>query len=308
MHQHTAVTDEVTDPAVTPEVTDILRGAVDLHVHPGPSPFPRRLTLLQAAQQAAGAGFAAIVVKSHHHSMVTDVIAVDQAVGGLPLPVYSGIPLNSTVGGLNVHAVEMTLALGGKAVWFPTISSAKHMCLHEELNFPDPAIPMRAPDEVPVLNQDGKLLPAAREILELIAAHGAILMAGHSDARTVDVLIDAGREAGVDRIVVNHPNFVVGASLDLCQSWAARGVVMEHSLCMYDERSHLHQANLDDLLAYLQAAGASRTILGSDLGQGGNPFPVESYQLIVGRLLQRGVSAEDLHTICATNGAELLGL
>jgi Family of unknown function (DUF6282) len=111
MHQHTAVTDEVTDPAVTPEVTDILRGAVDLHVHPGPSPFPRRLTLLQAAQQAAGAGFAAIVVKSHHHSMVTEVIAVDQTVGGLPLPVYSGIPLNSTVGGLNVHAVETQLLI-----------------------------------------------------------------------------------------------------------------------------------------------------------------------------------------------------
>jgi hypothetical protein len=290
------------------EIDAILRGAVDLHVHPGPSPFPRRLTLLDAATQAAQAGFAAIVVKSHHHSMVTDVIAVDQAVGGLPLPVYSGIPLNSTVGGLNVHAVEMALAMGGKAVWFPTISSAKHMCLHEELNFPDPAITMRAPDEVAVLDGDGKLLPAAQEILELIRSHDAILMAGHSDARVVDALIDGARTAGVERIVVNHPNFVVGADLELCRSWAARGVVMEHSLCMYDERSHLCQATLDDLLAYLDAAGPSQTILGSDLGQGGNPFPVESYRLIVGRLLERGISPEDLHTICASNGAQLLGL
>ncbi|HJP80209.1 MAG TPA: DUF6282 family protein [Pseudonocardiaceae bacterium] len=294
--------------AAPDDVSQILQGAVDLHVHPGPSPFPRRLTLLDAATQAAAAGFAAIVVKSHHHSMVTDVIAVDQAVGGLPLPVYSGIPLNSTVGGLNVHAVEMTLAMGGKAVWFPTISSAKHLCLHEELNFPDPAIAMRAPDEVPVLDEDGKLLPAAREILELIRSHDAILMAGHSDAQTIDALIDGALALGVERIVVNHPNFVVGADLELCRSWAARGAVMEHSLCMYDERSHLYQATLEDLLAYLEAAGPSQTILGSDLGQGGNPFPVESYDLLVGRLLERGVSAEDLHTICAVNGQHLLGL
>lgn len=288
------------------EISEVLKGAVDLHVHPGPSPFPRRLTLMDAATQAAEAGFGAIMVKSHHHSMVTDVIAVEQAVGGLPLPVYSGIPLNSTVGGLNVHAVEMTLALGGRAVWFPTISAAQHMCLHEELNFPDPVIAMRPPDEVAVLDDHGKLLPAAQEILELIRSHEAILMAGHSDARTVDALIAGARAAGVERIVVNHPNFVVGADLDIVAAWASQGVIMEHSLCMYDERSHLCQATLDDLLAYLSAAGPDRTILGSDLGQGGNPFPVESYRLIVGRLLERGVSADDLHAICALNGAQLL--
>ncbi|MEV1293397.1 DUF6282 family protein [Pseudonocardia sp. NPDC049635] len=289
------------------EVDGILHGAVDLHVHPAPSPFPRRLTLRDAAVQAAEAGFLAIVVKSHHHSMVTDVIAVDQAVGGLPLPVYSGIPLNSTVGGLNVHAVEMTLALGGKAVWFPTISATKHMCLHEELNFPDPAITMRDPEAVPVLDEDGKLLPAAREIIDLIRAHDAILMAGHSDASTVDALIDGALAAGVERIVVNHPNFVVGADLEICRSWARRGVTLEHSLCMYDERSHLSQASLDELLAYIDIAGPEHTIFGSDLGQAGNPFPVESYRLILGLLLERGIAADDLHTMCAVNGARLLG-
>ena len=290
------------------EIADILTGAVDLHVHPGPSPFPRRLTLLGAAQQAAEAGFAAIVVKSHHHSMVTDVLAVEQAVGGLPLPVYSGLPLNSVVGGLNVAAVELTLAMGGRAVWFPTISAQKHLCLHEELNFPDPAIPMRSPANVPVLDDDGKLLAEAVEILELIQQNGAILMAGHSDAQVIDALVSTALSMGLDRIVVNHPNFVVGANLEMCRSWARSGVFMEHSLCMYDKRSHLCQATFDDLLAYLHTCGSEHTILGSDLGQGGNPYPVESYRYVLGELLERGVSADDLHTVAATNGQRLLDI
>jgi hypothetical protein len=290
------------------QITEILKGGVDLHVHPGPSPFPRRLTMVQAAVDAAEAGFRAIVVKSHHHSMVTDALAVDAAIGGFPLPVFSGIPLNSVTGGLNPDAVDLALSLGGKAVWFPTISAKKHACLHEELNFPDPAIKLRSPGLVPVLGEDGKLLPAAMEILEIILEKEAILMTGHSDAAVVDRLIDAARGLGIERIVVNHPNFVVGADLETCRRWAQAGVTMEHSLCMYDPSSHLYQAEIPTLLAYLEACGPSQTILGSDLGQAGNPTPIESYRYILSVLLRAGVSPDVLHQISALNGQRLLGV
>lgn len=290
------------------QIAEILNGGVDLHVHPGPSPFPRRLSIVEAAKDAAEAGFRAIVVKSHHHSMVTDVLAVEGAVGGFPLPVYSGIPLNSVTGGLNPDAVDLALSLGGKAVWFPTISAKKHACLHEELNFPDPAVKLRSPGLVEVLGEDGKLLPAAMEILEIIREKGAILMTGHSDAAIVDRLIDAAHDMGIERIVVNHPNFVVGADLDTCRQWARSGVTMEHSLCMYDPSSHLYQAEIPTLLAYLEACGPSQTILGSDLGQAGNPTPIESYRHILPVLLRAGVSPEVLHRISALNGQRLLGV
>lgn len=290
------------------QITEILQGAVDLHVHPGPSPFPRRLTMAQAATDAAEAGFSAIVVKSHHHSMVTDVLAVEAALGGFPLPVYSGIPLNNVTGGLNPGAVDLALSLGGRAVWFPTLSAAKHACLHEELNFPDPAIKLRTPELITVVGEDGKLVPAAMEILEIILEKQAILMTGHSDAPIVDALIAAAQGMGIERIVVNHPNFVVGADLETCREWARKGVTMEHSLCMYDPSSHLYQAEIPTLLAYLEACGASQTILGSDLGQAGNPSPVESYRYILSVLLRAGVSPEVLHSISAVNGQRLLGL
>jgi len=37
-------------------VDRLLDGAVDLHVHPYPSPFPRRMDAAEAAQRAADAG------------------------------------------------------------------------------------------------------------------------------------------------------------------------------------------------------------------------------------------------------------
>jgi hypothetical protein len=78
---------------------EALRGAVDLHVHPGPSPFPRRIGIVEAAPHAAPKGFRAIVVKSHHHSMVTDVLASRAALEALPVRVFAGIALNNQVGG-----------------------------------------------------------------------------------------------------------------------------------------------------------------------------------------------------------------
>ena len=57
-------------------VARVLEGAVDLHVHTTPSPFPRRFDAVEAARLAAEAGFRAIVVKSHHHSTVTDLLAL----------------------------------------------------------------------------------------------------------------------------------------------------------------------------------------------------------------------------------------
>ena len=57
-------------------VDRLLDGAVDLHVHPYPSPFPRRLDAAEAAQRAADAGMRAIVVKSHHHDTSSDVAAL----------------------------------------------------------------------------------------------------------------------------------------------------------------------------------------------------------------------------------------
>jgi hypothetical protein len=293
-----------------PQIADLLHGAVDLHCHPGPSPFPRRIGIPEAAGQAADAGFRAMVVKSHHHSMVTDVLALQSpGGGGLPIPVFSGVALNNQVGGINAYAVELALHLGGKIVWFPTIAADKHICVHDdELKFPRTSQPMRANHALTVLDADGRLRPEVDDVLDVIRDHDAILACGHLDVAEVDALIRAARHRGLERIVVNHPNFVVGAGPEICAGWAELGATIEHSLCMYDDRSTFYHWGIDVLLGYFKACGFGHTVLGSDLGQQDNPLPVESYVRVLRLLVDAGVEEKELRRTVADNPAWLLAL
>jgi hypothetical protein len=291
------------------EVSELLQGAVDLHVHPAPSPFPRRLGLLQAAEQAAAAGFKGLIVKSHHHSMVTDVQAVSEAVGGLPLPVFSGVALNNQVGGINPSAVELALNLGGRIVWFPTISSDRHICVHnEELKFPRTAKPFRKDVSTAVLDDEGKVLPEVHDVLDLIKDADAIMSGGHLGVEELDAVIRAAAAKGIEKLIVSHPNFVIGAAPEHCLQWARLGAKFEHELCMYDDRSSFYHWELDTLLEYVKVTGVASSLIGSDLGQAGNPRPVQAYRRIVRKLLDIGVSHDDITTMISTNPAALLGV
>lgn len=293
----------------TTEVDELLTGAVDLHVHPGPSPFTRRLTIAEAADQAHAAGFKAIIVKSHHHSMVTDVLAASDARGGLPIPVYSGVALNNQVGGVNPAAVELALNLGGRIVWFPTISSGQHICVHnEELKFPRTSKYYRPDERTRVLDDDGNVLPEVREVIDLIKESDAILSGGHMGVEELDAVIRAAHEQGVRKLIVSHPNFVIGASPERCLVWAEYGVKFEHELCMYDDRSSYYHWTLDVLLEYMKKLGVGSTMIGSDLGQAGNPYPVQAYRRIVQGLLDLEVSKEDIKQMISVNPGSLLNV
>ncbi|MGO4692590.1 DUF6282 family protein [Glaciibacter sp. 2TAF33] len=294
------------------EVAELLVGAVDLHVHPSPSPFPRRLSIAEAAWQAHEAGFRAILTKSHHHSMVTDIRAVSEALGGLPIPVVSGVALNNYVGGLNPYAAELALAQGGKIVWFPTISSHAHIDVHEaegeNLKFPTNNLGLRHTTEINILDAEGALKPEVLDILEVIKTHDAIMSCGHLDPDQIDVLVPQASSMGIERILVNHPNFVIQAEPERVRRWVELGARIEHSICQYDDRTSFYQWGLDVLITYIKAAGIDNTLLGSDLGQANNPYPVDAYARITRGLLDAGLPKADVQKLINDNPAALLGI
>jgi hypothetical protein len=293
-------------------VAAVLEGAVDLHVHPAPSPLPRRIGALEAAELAGAAGFDAIVVKSHHHSTVMDVQALESN-GSRPAAgarVFGGIALNSAVGGLNPHAVDLALKMGGRIVWFPTIGSPQHIehhRAHPDLKFPKLAVKLEPEEPVDVFGEDGKLKPEVHRILESIAEADAILASGHMAPASITAVFEAAREKGVRRMLVNHPNFVIEASYDDARRWVELGALIEHSLCMYDEESSFYNWDLDTLAKWIEAVGAERSTLGSDLGQDGNPLPTDAFRKMVDRLLERGMPERDVRRMVADNPRELLG-
>jgi hypothetical protein len=289
----------------------LLEGAVDLHVHPAPSPMPRRMDGAEAARLAGESGFDAIVVKSHHHSTVMDVLALEQAgVNHGSAKLFGGIALNGPVGGINPKAVDLALKMGGKIVWFPTIGSEQHIRHHAEhpnLKFPKLSIHLEPEEPIEVLNGDGKVLDEVYAILESIKEHDAILASGHMAPHQITAVFEAAREVGVQRMLVNHPNFVIEASFDDARRWVQLGAYIEHSLCMYDEESSFYNWDLGTLVEWIEAVGPERSTLGSDLGQMNNPLPTDSFRKIVSRLLERGVSEDTVRTMVARNPSELLG-
>ena len=125
--------------------------------------------------------------------------------------------------------------------------------------------------------------------------------------RQITAVFEAAREVGIQRMLVNHPNFVIEATFDEARRWAELGAYIEHSLCMYDEESSFYNWDLDTLVEWIEVVGPERSTLGSDLGQMNNPLPTDSFRKIVSRLLERGTSEDTIRTMVARNPAELLG-
>ncbi len=289
----------------------ILEGAVDMHCHSGPSPFPRKMDHVEAAKQAESVGMRAIVVKSHHHPTVMDVRAMAPQLAKVKTQVFGSIALNSMVGGLNPSAVDVALKMGARVVWFPTISSRQHQehqTAYPDLKFPKPSVPLRKADIVEIVTESGDLRPEVPVILGQIAEAGAVLAAGHMAPDRIQMLLEAARRAGVTRVIVNHPEYVIKASREQVAKFAESGAIIEHECCMYDEDSEFHHWDTKALKEWIDLVGPERSSIGSDLGQVDNPSPVDSFKKLLSQLHDCGVREGDLRKMVRDNPARLLGL
>jgi hypothetical protein len=159
-----------------------------------------------------------------------------------------------------------------------------------------------------VFGADGDLRPEVHQIIGLIRDADVILASGHMNPRQIEAVFEAAKGAGVRKLLLNHPDFVIGATHADAARLAELGAVVEHSLCMYDEDSKFYHWPVDHLVEWIEAIGPERTSLGSDLGQKNNPLPVETYKKVCERLLDSGVKERDVRLMIADNPAALLGL
>ncbi|WP_326949085.1 MULTISPECIES: DUF6282 family protein [unclassified Amycolatopsis] len=290
-----------------PAIAAVLDGLVDMHVHSGPSPFPRRFDHVEAAQDGARIGLRAMVAKSHHHNTQMDVLAMKGRLEGVAAKVYGGIALNSTVGGLNVHAVRMCLRMGGKVVWFPTISSGRHIDCHpEDGAFPTTTVPLTL-ERIDIVDENGELKPAAIEILDEIKDQQAVLNGGHMYPEYIKTLFAAAKERGMKRLVVSHPDFVIGADPELCRELIELGAFVEHEVGMYDPEG-TQKWDPKQLLTWIEKLGPEHIVLASDFGQQANPKPVDAWMRVGEALLDLGVPEKDLRRMVRDNPTYLLDL
>jgi hypothetical protein len=274
------------------KMPDFLEDAIDLHVHSAPDVDNRRYNDLELAREAERAGMGAILIKSHQNSPVERAWLVSKVVTGIR--VFGGLVLNETVGGLNVAAVKLALAMGAKEIWLPTRSALNHRLYHGESG------------GITVLDDQGALVPAALAILDAVASTECILSTGHLSPKEAVVLIHEAKRRGVRKLLITHPEWAptfypVALQKELAQLgnvWFERCFVSTTYLCGSVPFPVIEEAIIE--------AGVDTTVLSTDLGQPQTPPPAEGLRLYAERLRSSGFSADHIHQMMCTNPAHLL--
>jgi len=117
--------------------------------------------------------------------------------------------------------------------------------------------------------------------------------------------------------VVTHAQFdVVGMSLEHMKKAAALGGKLE--LCALlmlagpssplEFMHHTARVEVSETAARINAVGAEHFVLGTDLGQAGNPTPADGLQMLVAGLMKHGITREQIQTMGReVPGALLMG-
>jgi formylmethanofuran dehydrogenase subunit D len=289
----------------------LMKGAIDLHCHSGPSVMPRYCDHHEAMHEASEAGMRALLIKDHYYSATPVTEMLNKHLKHLNVQLLSGVPLNNQAGGLNIYAVEHGIALGAKLIWMPTFSSANHIAHHKadaNFKFPKSEKRMMASTPLSVLDANGKLLPEVGPILDMIAENDVVLSSGHLHISEIYPLFEEAKKRGVKRLLTNHPTYIVDANLDDIRRLVAMNVYIEHSMCMFAENSKFKFYDPETLKGLIEAGTVDRTILGSDLGQAGNPNIAEGFRNVIEICLDLGYSEADVRKMTSTNAAQLMGL
>jgi hypothetical protein len=276
---------------------DLLTGAVDLHVHGAPDVVPRQHTDLELARRAAAAGMAAIVLKSHSESTVGRAALVREATG---FATWGGLVLNAAVtGGIDPDAVQLSLELGARVIWMPTVSSADHLR----------AFPGAAPGTNRAARRPVRIgRSALRAVCEHVARHDAVLATGHLGAAQCAAVAEAATTAGA-RVLMQHPDYTVPSlSIRTQVALAERFPTVVFERCAFVvSRGAPRPTTAAHVLAAARAVGIERNVISSDLGQPENgPYP-DGLAAFVRELLAVGLTHDEARTLLVEMPGRVLG-
>lgn len=318
---------------------DLLKGAIDLHVHVGPHLFssPRRLDPIECAIEAREAGMRAYTIvdvfeMSNGYTWITNR-HVDN------FTVYGGLALNTVYGGMNARAVRTALYYGDGARYISFGTHSTHYQASKEGRLVDgkytplsEIYPKFRKDElsrairIPLNEEPGEQLD---EILQLIAEHPDVYMdTGHVSAEEAMRLCDLKDKYGYEKIVISS-SVVKIATMQQLEYMIKKGAYIEHTIGAYTAAQMIplthyyvekEYASIDEGMSQpvtrgigvvadqVSEFGAEHIIMDTDFGRYALSTPVEGLRQFISMMLDLGVSAEDVRTMVKTNPEKMLGL
>ncbi len=287
------------------QVLDLLSGAIDIHIHSAPDVYPRILNDMELAFHAQEMEMQAILIKNHFTETAGRAQVATDVTG---FPVFGGIALNLSIGGLNSHAVRTALKLGAKTVWLPTLHSKEFVAnkSHVANLAGEIAEDLKG---IYVLNSDGSLKDELYPIFDLIIEHNSSLATGHISIDEAKVVVREAANRGVKKIIVTHPlaSFVNYSVEDMKEIVDSGATWLEH---VFNDTTRQvgHPITREALFSGIKAIGAEHCIMSTDAGQWLNPVPVQQMGIYIQDMLNFGFSQPEIRKMTTDNPAAMLGL
>ena len=249
---------------------NVMQGIIDMHIHAAPDVRARKLDDLELMEASVQRGVRAIVLKSHNVPTADRAYLVNRVAAekypDVKFTAFGGLCLNHPAGGLNPDAVETSLKLGAKVIWLPTNTAENHY----RKNGKDPSKGV-------VVTRDGKAVDELQDIFALVKQYNAVLATGHIGAEECFPVVEAARAAGVEKIVITHPEFwVVGMTPEQQADIVRKYDVLLESVYAQPVNGS-YKINIPDNIAAMKAIGPEHFVISTDSGQTVNPYWYESY-------------------------------
>ncbi len=289
-------------------VDQLMRGAIDFHVHASPDPLrERRLDAVNLALQARDMGMRAIVIKCHHYGTAPVASIVNQITPDFLL--IGSLVLDAGVGGLNPAAVEVAARAGAKVIWMPTFSSVVDTKRRmEDPHYPLAATKTASGEGISLIGDDGKLVPQMAPILEMIKSSNIVLATGHISVPEIYAVTNEAGRMQV-KVTITHPLTTVAGSpltVEQQQELVSKGAYIEHcfNACLPPGQT----VSPIVMVEHIKAVGAEHCILSTDFGQYYNPAPPEGFRMMLANMLMSGLSEKELEILVKVNPVKLLDL
>jgi hypothetical protein len=132
-----------------------------------------------------------------------------------------------------------------------------------------------------------------------------VLCTGHLSRDEIFVLVDGAVEAGIETIVITHPEFPSqSVSPEDQVALARKGALLERCFTT----THTGKAPWERFYEATRAVGAEHTVWSSDLGQNFNPPVEDGLALMADRFLGAGFDEDDVRTMAVANTRRVAGL
>lgn len=290
-------------------IEEIIKKAIDIHVHIGPEIIPRKYVVENLIKKEKGkiAGF---VLKNHFYPTVPLVQNIEKK--GKPL-VFGSVVLNNAIGGLNPEAIYASSLIAKKTffVWFPTINAENF------LNKSSYEIPKEWVGKKEFIARKSKSINGLKivkgnqlknetiSLLKMIKKVNGVLATGHISWQESLLLAEKALKIGLKKIVITHPIYQrINMPIEIQKKLAKKNCFIEECYSMY----LIDKIPIKIIARQIKEIGAQAVILSSDVGQTFSPSPSFALTKFAYLLKKESITNEELYSMLVKNPRKLLGI